>query len=81
MAEAEESLAAVATPTEMRDFIEQYVGPMELTERADAIRWNLEHDTAPAEVGAVVKRSIAGARSLPLHTMREAFWEKFRSAA
>jgi len=53
----------VATPTEMRDFIEQYVGPMVLRpdgeiERKDA-ETPAETQTAPAEAGAV-KRSIAG---------------------
>ncbi|MEW6252872.1 MAG: hypothetical protein AB1716_19720, partial [Planctomycetota bacterium] len=56
-AEAQESLATVATPTEMRDFIEQYVGPMVLKPSGDIAR----KDTAPAEAEAV-KRSIAGAR-------------------
>ncbi len=60
LAEAEESLETVATPTEMRDFIEQYVGPMELTETGEVVRRNPETETAPAEAEAVVKRSIAG---------------------
>jgi len=57
LAEAQESLATVATPTEMRDFIEQYVGPMVLKPSGNIAR---KH-TAPAEAEAV-KRSIAGGR-------------------
>lgn len=57
LAEAQESLATVATPTEMRDFIEQYVGPMVLKPSGDIAR----KDTAPAEAEAV-KRSIAETR-------------------
>ena len=83
LTEAQDSLATVTTPTEMRDFIEQYVGPMVLRpdgqiERKDA-ETPSETQTALAEAGAV-KRLIAGARSLPLR-LREAFWRKFRSAA
>lgn len=48
LAEAQESLAAVATPTEMRDFIEQYVGPMVLTPDGEIAR----KPTAPAKAGA-----------------------------
>ena len=64
LTEAQESLATVTTPTEMRDFIEQYVGPMVLRpdgriERKD-VETPAETQTAPAEAGAV-KRSIAGA--------------------
>jgi len=61
LAKAQESLATVATPTEMRDFIEQYVGPMVLTPDGEIVRKGSENNTAPAEAGAVVKRSIAGA--------------------
>jgi len=75
LTEAQESLATVATPTEMRDFIEQYVGPMVLKPNEDIAR----KDTAPAETGAV-KRSIAGARRIPLQ-LREAFWRKFNRVA
>jgi len=64
LAEAQESLAAVATPTEMRDFIEQYVGPMVLRPDGQIVRKDAgtpaETNTAPAEAEAV-KRSIAGA--------------------
>ncbi len=63
LTEAQESLATVATPTEMRDFIEQYVGPMVLKPSGDIARKSLEPPaetpTAPAEAGAV-KRSIEG---------------------
>ncbi len=57
LAEAQESLAMVATPPEMRDFIEQYVGPMVLKPDGEIVR----KGTAPAEAEAVVKRSLAGA--------------------
>jgi site-specific DNA recombinase len=63
LGEAQESLATVATPTEMRDFIEQYVGPMVLKRNGDIERKGLEilteTQTAPAEAEAV-KRSMAG---------------------
>lgn len=96
LAEAQESLAAVATPTEMRDFIEQYVGPMVLKPSGDIARKEAppmaENDTAPAEAGAV-KRSIAGARyarprnrpeserTLILESLRAVFWLRFSQAA
>lgn len=83
LTEAQESLATVTTPTEMRDFIEQYVGPMVLKPNGDIERKGLETlaetQTAPAEAGAV-KRSIAGACSLPLR-FRKAFWGDFEIAA
>ena len=64
LAEAQESLATVATPTEMRDFLERYVGRMVLKPNGDIGRKETappaETQTAPAEAGAV-KRSIAGA--------------------
>ena len=64
LGEAQESLATVTTPTEIRDFIEQYVGPMMLKRNGEIERKGLEilteTQTAPAEAGAV-KRSIAGA--------------------
>ncbi len=83
LTEAQESLATVATPAEMRDFIEQYVGPMVLRpdgriERKD-VETPAETQTAPAEAGAV-KRSIAGTHSLPVH-IRADFWQRFRPAA
>ncbi|HNQ22461.1 MAG TPA: recombinase family protein [Phycisphaerae bacterium] len=56
LTEAQESLAAVATPTEMRDFIEQYVGPMVLKPNGQIARKPI----APGDAEAV-KRSIAGA--------------------
>ncbi len=65
LTEAQQSLATVATPTEMRDFLERYVGPMVLKPSGDIGRKEppppAETQTAPAEAGAV-KRSIAGAR-------------------
>jgi len=64
LTEAQESLATVATPTEMRDFLERYVGPMVLKPSGDIGRKEppppAETQTAPAETGAV-KRSIEGA--------------------
>lgn len=64
LAEAEESLATVVTPTETRDFLERYVGPMVLKPSGDIGRKETdppaETQTAPAEAEAV-KRSIAGA--------------------
>ncbi len=64
LTEAQESLATVATPTEMRDFLERYVGPMVLKPSGEIGRKETapptETQTAPAETGAV-KRSIAGA--------------------
>ena len=64
LAEAQESLATVATPTEMRDFIERYVGPMVLKPNGQIVRKETEPagetTTAPAGAGAV-KRLIAGA--------------------
>ena len=59
-----QSLATVATPVEMRDFLERYVGPMVLKPNGNIGRKQTdppaETQTAPAEAGAV-KRSIAGA--------------------
>ena len=49
-------------------------------ENADAVRRRRSVLTVGPAVFAT-GRSITGARSLPLHTMREAFWEKFRTAA
>jgi len=82
LTEAQESLATVATPTEMRDFIEsatadlaeggQYVGPMVLQPDGDIGRHATEAaetHTAPAEAEAV-KRSIAGARFEPPTRLR-----------
>ena len=70
LAEAEESLAAVATPTEMRDFIEQYVGPMVLKPDGEVERKETAATEAVAEPelgdkrrplhAGRVKRSIAG---------------------
>jgi len=102
LAEAQESLAAVATPTEMRDFVEQYVGPMFLTLDGQILRKEDDppdgNNTAPpdgeteeqTDKGQKTKppctsardaeRSIAGARSLPLH-MRKVFGEKLRLSA
>ena len=70
LAEAEESLATVATPTEMRDFIEQYVGPMVLKPNGDIERRETAATEAVAETelgdkrrplhAGRVKRSIAG---------------------
>jgi len=93
LAEAQKSLATVATPTEMRAFIEsaradlaeggQYVGPMVLKPSGDIGRKETappaETQTAPAEAEAV-ERSIAGARSVPLQ-LREAFWQRFGEVA
>ncbi|HPP28892.1 MAG TPA: recombinase family protein [Phycisphaerae bacterium] len=63
LTEAQESLATVATPTEMRDFIEQFVGPMVLTADGEIVRKDASepagNDKAPAEAEAL-KRSIAG---------------------
>lgn len=57
LTEAQESLATVATPTKMRDFIEQYVGPMVLRQDGQIERKDVETpaetQTAPAEAGAV----------------------------
>ena len=60
LTEAQESFATVASPTEMRDFVEQYVGPMVLRSDGDIVRRDTVNDTAPAEAEAV-ERSIAGA--------------------
>ena len=56
LAEAQESLAAAAAPTEMRDFIEQYVGPMVL--RPDGTIGRKQPAPDGSEAG--VKRSLAG---------------------
>jgi len=91
LAEAQESLATAATPTELQDFVEQYVGPMVLRPDGDVQR----KETAPAEAGAEtaladkteplhagrVKRSLAGARYVPLHAIRGAFWKTWGAAA
>ena len=77
----------------MRDFIEQYVGPMVLKPIGEIERKGttlavagaaLEHpptgdEKEPLHAGRV-KQSIAGARSLPLH-IRPAFWGRFMAAA
>ena len=76
LAEAQESLGAAATSTETRDFIERYVGPMVLNPNGRITR----KEQALVGARADVKRSIAGARSLPLH-IREAFWDRFRKVA
>jgi DNA invertase Pin-like site-specific DNA recombinase/cell division septum initiation protein DivIVA len=56
LAEAQESLAAASTPTELRDFIETYVGPMVLKPDGE-----IERKETASEAEAVVKRSLAGA--------------------
>jgi hypothetical protein len=74
--EARETLATAATPTELREFIEQFVGPMVL--RPDGTV--AQKQPAPAEAEAGVKRPLAGACSLPLR-FRQAFWGDFEMAA
>jgi len=73
--EAQESLATVATPTEMRDFIEQYVGPMVLKPNGDIARKQM----APADAEAM-KRSIVCAQRCssaanPKTRHMHAYWE------
>ena len=94
LAEAQESLAAASTPMEMREFVETYVGPMVLKPdgniqrketppaEAEAVRDRSPtgQETEPLHAGRV-KRLIAGARSLPFHAMRDAFWERWGAAA
>ena len=63
------------TPTETRDFIERYVGPMVLKPDGD-----VERKETASQSEAVVKRSPAPARLLTLH-LRNAFWGKFRRVA
>lgn len=49
-------IAGAGTPTEMRDFIERYVGPMVLKPDGD-----VDRKETVSESEAVVKRSIATA--------------------
>ena len=61
------------TIEEKRELVKAYVKRIE----ADPTVHTVQISLYPALFSWI----IAGARSLPLHTMREAFWEKFRSAA
>ena len=66
LAEAQESLAAVSTPMEFRDFVETDVGPMVLKADGEIER----KETAPVEAEAVLGRSPAEYEAEPPHAGR-----------
>ena len=66
LTEAEECLAAASTPTEMRDFVETYVGPMVLKPDGEIER----KEAAPAEAEALPDRSPTGPETEPPHAGR-----------
>ena len=66
LAEAQESLAAASTPTELRDFVETYVGPMVLKPDGGIER----KEAAPAEAEALPDRSPTGPETEPPHAGR-----------
>jgi DNA repair exonuclease SbcCD ATPase subunit len=77
LAEARENLALATTPTKLRDFIEEFVGPMVLKTDGTITR----KETPPSE-GAEggVTRPLAGVHSWPLH-IRNTFWQSWCVAA
>jgi hypothetical protein len=73
LAEARESLDAAATSAQLREFVERWVGPMVL--QPDG---TIAQKQSADGLAADVKGALAGARSLPLHAMRAAFWGRLR---
>ena len=66
LTQAQESPATVATPTEMRDFVEQFVGPMVLKPDGGIER----KETTAAEAGAAPAHLPTGDEKQPLHARR-----------
>jgi hypothetical protein len=73
---ARQSFDATATHAELREAVERWDGPMVL--RPDG---TIAQKQSAAEVAADVKGVLAGARYLPLHATRDAFWRRFGFAA
>ena len=71
LAEARESLDAAATSAELREFVERWVEPMVL--QPDG---TITQKESAAELAADMKGVLAEARYVPLHAMRDAFWDK-----
>ncbi len=70
------SFASAASPGEMRELLEHYVGPMVLNTDGTVA----QKETTPDKAEVVVKRPLAGARYATRH-IRTAFWQRFKRVA